>query len=64
MGMLSAARSIRLARLDNIRTVDQNISDASETARELLSASHDLNGEFRALETQVQAFVATVRSGR
>ena len=49
---------------ENIRTVDENIADASNGARNLLSASHDLNDEFRALETQVQVFVATVRGGR
>jgi methyl-accepting chemotaxis protein len=49
---------------ENIRTVAENITEASSGARGLLSASHELNSEFRALEIQVQAFVATVRGGR
>ena len=49
---------------ENIRTVDENIVDASNGARDLLAASHELGEEFHTLETQVQAFVATVRSGR
>ena len=49
---------------ENIRAVGQNIADANGTARHLLTASHELADEFRMLETQVQAFVGTVRSGR
>jgi len=48
---------------ENIRAVDQNIADASDTARDLRAASHDLVGEFKLLENQVQAFVNTVRAG-
>jgi methyl-accepting chemotaxis protein len=49
---------------ENIGTVDQNITDASGAARDLLTASHELTDEFQTLENQVQAFVTTVRSGR
>ena len=49
---------------ENIGTIDQSIADASGAARELLSASRDLEDDFRRLETQVQAFVTTVRGGR
>jgi len=49
---------------ENITTVDDNITDASGAARELLAASHELNDEFQTLEMQVQAFVRTVRGGR
>ena len=46
---------------ENIGTVDRNITEANGAARELLSASHDLSNEFQTLESQVQAFVKTVR---
>ena len=49
---------------ENIATVDQNIADASGATRELLTASHDLADEFQTLETQVQAFVRTVRRAK
>ena len=49
---------------ENISTVDENISDASGAARELLTASHTLSDEFRTLDHQVQSFVATVRQAR
>ena len=49
---------------ENITTVDDNITDAGAAARDLLAASHELNDEFQTLETQVQAFVATVRGRR
>ena len=49
---------------ENIRTVDENIVDAGNGTRDLLAASRELANEFGMLETQVQAFVATVRGGR
>ena len=49
---------------ENIRTVDEHIVDAGNGTRDLLAASRELAEEFGMLETQVQAFVATVRSGR
>ena len=50
--------------VENITTVGDNISEASGATRDLLSASHELSDEFRTLENQVQAFVATVRGAR
>ena len=49
---------------ENISTVDENISNAGDTARDVLSASRQLNAEFLALETQVQSFVSSVRTAR
>jgi methyl-accepting chemotaxis protein len=49
---------------ENIRTVDENVVDAGNGTRDLLVASRELADEFHTLETQVQAFVATVRGGR
>jgi methyl-accepting chemotaxis protein len=49
---------------DNTATVDRSIIEASGAARELLSASNELSGEFDVLDKQVQVFVKTVRSGR
>ena len=49
---------------ENIAAVGESISRASGATRELLSASHELSGEFRTLEDKVQTFVATVRGAR
>jgi methyl-accepting chemotaxis protein len=49
---------------ENVATVSDSFTDASQATRDLLSASRELGDEFRTLENQVQEFVATVRGAR
>lgn len=48
----------------NIVEVSRNIGEASGSAQELLNASRELDHEFKALDVQIQSFVATVRGTR
>lgn len=48
----------------SIATVTSSVSDASMAARDLQSASDELRGELKVLESQIQVFVATVRASK
>jgi methyl-accepting chemotaxis protein len=61
---ISRAASSTIVVTENAATVGENFGDASRATRDLLSASNELDKGFRALESQVQGFVATVRGAK